>query len=115
MLRCEIFKNLNHDIACINETHLKDLDIIELTGYTWFGFNRPVRHVNAPKPSGGIGIFVKDFFFSTYNIHIVDKSIDGVLGLQFVDKLTNYTFIIYCCYLPPDKSVWSNSTNFFDI
>ena len=53
MLRCEIIRNINPDIACINETHLKDLDIIELTGYTWFGFNRPARHVNAPKASGG--------------------------------------------------------------
>ena len=44
ILRCEIIKNINPDIACINEAHLKDLDIIKLTGYTWFGFNRPARH-----------------------------------------------------------------------
>ena len=100
---------------CINKTHLKDWDTIELTGYTWFGFNRPARHVNAPKAFGGIGIFAKHILFSSYNIHIVDKSIDGVLGLQFVDKLTNYTCIIYCCYLPPDKFVWSDCTDFFGL
>ena len=75
MLRFEIIKNINPDIACINETHLKDLDTIELTGYTWFGFHRPARHVNAPtgKALNGLSIFVKDILFNTYNIHIVYK------------------------------------------
>ena len=71
ILRFEIIKNINPDSACINETHLKDT--IEFTGYTWFGFHRPARHVNAPtgKALGGLGIFVKDILFNTYNIHIV--------------------------------------------
>ena len=28
--------------------------------------------------------------------------------------MTNYTFIIYCCYLPPDKSELGSCTNFFE-
>ena len=55
-----IIANKNSDIICICETHLRDHDVINMTGYTWYGHSRQSRNVRAWRASGGIGIFVKD-------------------------------------------------------
>ena len=36
-----------------------------------------------------------------------------MLGIKFSHKCTKYTFVVYCCYLPPETSVWCNSNEFF--
>ena len=57
---------------------------------------------------------VKDKLYEYYRIRIIDKSVDGVLGIELVDKITGFVADVYVCYLPPENSVWGiDSTNFF--
>ena len=41
--------------------------------------------------------------YEEYEIYIVDKSLDGILGVKFVHKSTDYDFIVFACYLPPEN------------
>ena len=68
--------------------------------------------MNAPKGSGGVGILFKNELFNSFSINAVDKTYDGILGVKFQHKFTDYTFIGISCYLPPENSPWSNNTNF---
>ncbi len=37
-----------------------------------------------------------------------------LLGLTFTYKVSDYTFLLISCYLPPDKSFWGqDATGFF--
>ena len=85
-LRTEILKHMDSDVICINETHLQGNATIELQNYTYYGFNRQLTHIHAPKGSGGIGIFVKDKLLSTFNVSVFDKSYDGILGISLISK-----------------------------
>ena len=42
----------------------------------------------------------------SYHIHVVDKSVDGLLGVLFEHKSLKYNFVVLCCYLPPEDSPW---------
>ena len=51
---------IDPDIICLTETHLNGGDSINMKSYIWFGNNQKHMNKPAPKPSGGVGIFVKD-------------------------------------------------------
>ncbi len=52
--------------------------------------------------------------FNICDIVIIDESYHGIQGIQFSDKSTGFTCIIYNCYLAPYTSVYCNkSTDFF--
>ena len=80
-LRYNIIKNLNIDIICITETHLKLNSIIAVDGLSWFGNNRSVNHIRATKAYGGIGWLAKDSIFN-YLVKVHDKSYEGILVLN---------------------------------
>ena len=44
---------------------------------------------------------------------IVDQSMDGILGLLFQGEVSNFQFIIFCCYLPPEDSPWGHDSDSF--
>ena len=46
-------------------------------------------------------------------VSIIDQSMDGILGLLFQDKVSNFQFIIFCCYLPPEDSLWGRDSDSF--
>ena len=76
--------------------------------------NRQEQHKNAPSPSGGVAILVKNEIFQDYNVEIIDKSYDGILGIKCTHKVSNFTAIIFACYLPPQNSPWGrDSSSFF--
>lgn len=105
---------MNSDIYCLVETHLKTEDNIECQGYTSFHFHRHSIHRNAPKASGGVAVLVRDLLLTDFKVRIIDKEIDGILGIEFVNKHSDFSFVIYCCYLSPDNSVWGRDpTSFF--
>ena len=112
-LRENIIVNMSCDIVCLNETHLSGNDIIDVSGYTWFGFNRQTRHVKATKTSGGVGILVEDSCFENFHVRIIDRNFAGVLRMGLQHKFTNHTIVIYSFYLPPENSVWSNPTEVY--
>lgn len=63
--------------------HLHVGNVIDINGYRWFGFHRRDIHVNAPKPSGGVGILVRNWLIDQFEITVIDKIYDGILGIKF--------------------------------
>lgn len=112
-LRKLLLNHLNPDIICLSETHLKGNDTICLDNYHFFGYSRENIHVRAPKASGGVAILIKDCIFHCYNVNIIDKRFDGILGLKLHHKYTDYTVVIFACYLPPEGSSRGSSASEF--
>ena len=84
--RVNLLKHVDSDIICINETHLKTTQVIELECYQFYGHYRTSIHVNAPKGFGGVGIFVRNTLFDTFDISVIDRSHDGILGIALPTK-----------------------------
>ena len=104
--------NLNLDIICLIETHLKPNDNLHIDGFQSFVNNRQVS-ARARRGSGGVAILVKDSIFKLYTINVIDKSHDGILGLEFKHKVLQKTIVIFSCYLPPEGSPWADTTRFY--
>ena len=105
------------DIIGIQETHLDSNTSNQplLDGYRWFGHCRNIRHIRSKLTYGGIGLFIRESMFDTYTISILDKSYEGILCLLFRDKISEYTFTVYCCYLAPEQSPYGrNSAAFYN-
>ena len=106
--------HIDSDLICINETYLKSTQVVELEGYKFYGYNRSSVHVNAPKGSGGVGVFVRNALFDTFEVTVIDKSYDGILGLLLTEKETLYKVAFFATYLPPENSPWGrNATDFY--
>ena len=43
-------------------------------------------------------ILFKNELFNSFIINAVDKTYDGILGVKFEHKFTDYTFIVISCY-----------------
>ena len=39
-----------------------------------------------------------------YNVKIIDKVLDGILGIELKHNISDFSFCIYSCYLPPENS-----------
>ena len=109
-------RRFDMDVICIVETHVENN--IEnqpfLRGYIWFGHCRGIRHVNANRTHGGVGVFVKEKLFEQFDVSVLDNTYGGILCLLFKDKGTEFCFTVYCCYLPPENSPYGrDSTGFF--
>ena len=114
ILREEIIRLEDFDILCLSETHLKDGKNIDIQGFTWFGFNRTIRHVRAVRGSGGVGILIKNTVLNAFEVTYVDKSMEGIISMRLQDKVTKFNIFIMNGYLPPENSPHScNSTDFF--
>ena len=84
-----------------------------LENYQYYGHCRSYRHINANRTQGGVGIFVHCSFVKKYFVSILDKSFDGILCMLFKDKVTDYCFTVYSCYLPPEHSPHGRDSNAF--
>ncbi len=115
ILRGKLVTYRNSDIISLNETHLKDDKKIELGGYKWEGHNRSKQHIRARKGYGGVGIFVKNSVYENYMVSVEYRDYDDMLGVLYTNKSTNYSFMVYSLYLPPETStVFNNAPEFFD-
>ena len=86
-----------------------------LDGYRWYGHCRNIKHIRSKLTYGGIGLFIKESLFDTYNISVLDKSYEGILCLLLRDKISEFTFTVYCCYLAPEQSPYGrNSAGFYN-
>ena len=83
------------------ESHLTNENKISVPGYTWFGFNRSKIHRKAPKASG---VLVKNWLFELFNVSVVEKTFDGILGIKFTGHSTDFEFLVVACHLPPENS-----------
>ena len=61
-------------------------------------------HINAPKPSGGVAVLVKQTLLIDFNVSILDSTYDGILVLELKHKLTQCTLVVFSVYLPPENS-----------
>lgn len=104
-LRSKLIEHIDSEIICINKTHLKNEQPINLEGYRFYAHNRQHIHINAPKGFGGVGIFVRNCLFETFEINILDRSYDGILGILLKSKHTEYEIVVYSVYLPPENSL----------
>ncbi|CAC5382451.1 unnamed protein product [Mytilus coruscus] len=102
-------------IVSVCETHLSGTNELDLAedGYKWYGSNRNFIHRNAPKASGCEGFFVKHSILKSFDVRILDKSVDGILGLLFRNKETDFTCVAFSCYLPPENSPWGRDAQTF--
>ena len=113
-LRKNILLSLHSDIICLSETHLDGNESCELPGYHWIGFNRPVKHVKSPYNFGGVGIFVKNYLYEYFKVCVEDKVLDGILEISLRHKNSNLSIVVFCCYLPPERSPWGrNISDYF--
>ena len=98
---------------CIAESHLSRDKLIHVKNYNWFGYNRTVKHIKSSIIHGGIGILVWDSLLKLFTVNIIDKQVDGILGIQLSNKSTGYSYLVYRCYLPPKNSPWAEPYKFF--
>ncbi len=99
------------DIVCLVETHLnKDNEYsVDFKDYEWFPHSRLTKHVRAAIHHGGVGLLVKKSILDEFSFHVLDKSFDGLLVTKFVSKTTEFEFVIFVCYIPPEGSPWSHN------
>ncbi len=79
---------------------------IDIPLYSTFYHNRLLKHRNAVKGSDGVAVLVKKDILNAYNIIVSDKSYDGILGLTFTHRASEFIFLLYASYLPPENSPW---------
>ena len=102
------------DVVAISESHLQGNETIDMEGYVWFGHNRQGTHIRAPKGSGGVGILVREELLQNFHVELVDKSYEGIIGIKLQHRISEYTVIVFSCYLPPENSTWGrDSLSFF--
>ena len=101
------------DIISLNETFLRGNTCLQLNGYSWFGNNRTNIHRRAVRGSGGVGILVKSNMFEIYDVTVIDKEYEGILGVKFIHKVSGYSFIVFSAYLPPENSVRGTDSDTF--
>ena len=113
-LRSKILEHLNFDIISVNETHLKSSDTLTLERYQFLKHNRQETHRDAPKGSGGVGLFIKSEFLNDLYISVVDNTYDGILGISLIHKQSEYNIIVFTVYLSPENSPWGrNGSEFY--
>ena len=113
IVRQSIIEHLCPDILCIGETHLEGTQTISIDNYEFIGHNRQHKHIKAPKIHGGVGMLIKSELYNKFNIFIIDKCMEGILGVKFTHKLIEYSIVVYACYLAPyDSPYGRNQTEY---
>ncbi len=95
----------------MTETHLSDNneESIKIQNYKWFPHSRLTKHVRAAINHGGVGLLVKENILNDFNLTILDKSLDGLLSVKFTQKQSEFEFVVFICYVPPEGSPWSQN------
>ena len=105
-----LFKN---DIIILTETHTemgseKYYNVIP--NFRYHDFPRKFKHRNAPKASGGIGIFIHNDLQLGINITMFHESIIMIkLKAEYFSAQQNIH--ILCAYFPPADSSYNHNTN----
>ena len=85
------------------ETHLGVLENVNIPGYVWLGNNRKFINSCAPKPSGGVGVLLKEQLLCTYQTKIINKQFDGILAIEIKSRFTGFSCVVFVCYLSPEN------------
>ena len=105
-----IFSN---DIVILTETHTEvgsDIFYNVIPNFIFHNFPRKFKHPNAPKASGGIGIYVRSDLQIGINVSLNHESI---IKLQLKSEFfhAEHNINILCTYFPPADSSYNQSTN----
>jgi len=95
------------------ETHLPKDGTLDCDRYTVFCNNRREKHKNARKYSGGVAVLIKHDVLDEFDTRIIDKSLDGLLVMELVNRSSEFTLVLFACYLPPENSVWGRDPTSF--
>ena len=112
-LREAIIQNEQLDIVLLSETHLQGNKCINVHGFTSFCSNRKEIHVKAPKGSGGVALLIKNEILSDFNVRVIDKEVEGILGVKLLHTESDFSFVVYSCYLAPENSVWGRKSDMY--
>ena len=88
----------------IKETHFEKRPDHNFVRKQFNAHNRQHTHVNSPKGSGIVGTFVRNYLFDIFEISVIDRSYDGILGLFLKAKQTYHENVIYVVFLPHEYS-----------
>ena len=58
--------------------------------------------MKAPRGSRRVRICVKSGMMKAYKIEIIDKAIEGIIGLHFEHRVSD-CFVVFSCYFPPEQ------------
>ena len=92
---------------------MKGNNTVFVDNYGCFVYNRSILHVRAKKGSSGVAVLVNKNLIVNYDVQVIDKQFDGILGLYFHNKEIKYSFVVFSCYLPQQELVWADVTNFY--
>jgi len=56
---------------------------------------------------------IKNEILENHKVSIIDKEIDGILGIELVNRLSGFQSVYFCCYLSPENSVWGRDSDSF--
>ena len=82
-----------------------------MDGFHFVQHNRSSKHIKARKCSGGVGMLVNNKILQDFKFSVLDMSFEGILSVKFCHKFTDFSFIVICCYLPPENSVWGRDSD----
>jgi hypothetical protein len=108
-----VVRNENLDLLLVTETHWTENRVIELDGYTCYNNNRSRLHRQAKKGSGGVAIYVKNSISVNHSVKVIDKEMEGIIGIELVEKGSGFQSVFFCCYLAPENSVWGRDSDSF--
>lgn len=60
--------------------------------------------------SGGVGICVKSDIMKAYKIEIIDKAIEGIIGLRLEHRESDYCFVFMLFHASPVKALLCTGT-----
>ena len=58
-------------------------------------------------------MLIRNDVYQDFLITIVDKSFDGILAIELLHKITEFTITIICVYLPPENSNYGRDASSF--
>jgi hypothetical protein len=97
----------DRDIIAVTETKLRNGDVIEFDGFTFFHVNRE----HAKHASGGVELFVRDNLSSF--VQQLHTTSDFCLMIEINDELCGQNVLLRVVYIPPESSPYS-SIELFD-
>ena len=84
-----------HDVIFITETWACDTDHFRLEGYVYHNFSRKIKHPNAKRNSGCIGIFIRKEMAE--GIEIKNCIDDVVVWVKLNGYFWDNTWYLHCC------------------
>ena len=95
-LIANIMFHLDLDILCVCETFLRNNDCPPSNhNYIWFGSNRKLLSKKATRGSGGVGVFINQSLLRSFNVNVLDNSVDDILWLSFT-SITKCLLTLSC-------------------